>query len=188
MAHPLKNSRLITVGSQQFRWHVDNNDDYPWEKVVSVFPAEAPNGALLAITLVAQTILPSLVRRLILVGKRLGYEPHDRSKSFIVEAEHISEILHDFPRLILHNEVEYTWTPESRGGLHIKVRRTDTPDGQLLATFTSLQPEHLCELFVSKAIDAALVEGWLPAVLGLECHWLGATACSSIIAEMQGQL
>lgn len=187
MAHSRKHSRLITVGSRQFRWHVDINDDYPWEKVVSVFPAEDPNGARLAVALVAQTILPSLVKRLILVGMRLGYVPDDRAKSLIVPTEYSSEILHDFPRLIRHNGVEYTWTPESRGGLHVKVSRTDTPAGQLLATFASLQPEHLNELFVSKAIDTALGEGWLPDALGRDCHWLGATTCSSIIAEMQSQ-
>lgn len=187
VAHPRKNSRLITVGSQRFRWHVDINDDYPWEKVVSVFPAEAPNGARLAMTLVEKTILPSVVRRLILVGMRLGYEPHDRTKSLVVPAEHLAEISQDFPRLIRHHGIDYTWTPESRGGLHVKVRRADAPDGQLLATFTSLLPEHLNELFVSKVIDVALDQGWEPEALCRDCHWLEARTCSRIIDELESQ-
>lgn len=187
MAHPRKHSRLITVSGQQFRWHVDIDDDCPKEKLVSVFPAEAPNGARLAMTLVEQAILPSLVRRLILVGMRLGYEPHDRTKSLIVPSRHLAEICQDFPRLIRRRGTDYTWTPESRGGLHVKVRRTDKPDGQLLVTNTTLLPEHLSELVVSKVIDAALEEGWQPDASGLDCYWLGAETCSSIIAEIENE-
>lgn len=182
MAHPRKHSRLITVGGQVLRWHVDLNDDSADEKMLSVYPDEDPNGARLAMTLYNNTIPPSLVRRLILVGLRLGYVPHDRGKSLVIQAaEHVSEILHDYPRVILHNGVEYTWTPESHGGLHIKVRRSDSPQGQLLATFATLKPDQLNERFVSQAIDAALREGWRPADLGLDCHWLDAvwTQCCS---------
>lgn len=185
MAHPRKHSRLITVGGQVFRWHVDINEDSADEKILSVYPDEDPNGARLAMTLNNHTIPPSLVRRLILVGMRLGYVPHDRAKSRIIQkAEHVSEILHDYPRVILHNGVEYTWTPESRGGLHIKVRRSDSPQGQLLATFATLKPDQLNERFVSQAIDAALREGWKPADSGIDCHWLDAAECSRILAEL----
>jgi len=185
MAHPRKHSRLITVSGRQFRWHVDLDYDSPYdEKVVSVYPAEDPNGARLAMTLCNPTIAPSLVRRLILVGTRLGYAPHDRTTSLVIPADHVSEILHDYPRIILHGGVEYTWTPESRGGLHVKVHRSDSPHGQLLVTFTSLKPHHLCESFVSKAIDTALHAGWNPTESGLDCHWLDAAACSHIIETL----
>ncbi len=188
MAHPRKHSRLITVSGQQYRWHVDLDDDSPYdEKLLSVYPAEDPNGARLAMTLCNPTIAPSLVRRLILVGTRLGYAPHDRAKSLVIPAEHVSEILHDYPRVILHTGTEYTWTPESHGGLHVKVRRSDSPHGQLLTTFTSLKLHHLSEPFVSKAIDAALREGWSPTAPGLDCHWLDASACSQIINSLSSQ-
>jgi hypothetical protein len=184
MAHPRKHSRLITVSGQQYRWHVDLDDDTADEKLLSVYPAEDPNGARLAMTLCNPTIAPSLVRRLILVGTRLGYAPHDRAKSLIIPAGHVSEILRDYPRVILHSGIEYTWTPESRGGLHVKVRRSDFPQGQLLATFTSLKPHHLSEPFVSRVIDAALHEGWNPTAPGLDCYWLDAAACSHIIETL----
>ncbi len=188
MAHPRKHSRLITVSGEQYRWHVDLNEDSPNdEKLLSVYPAEDPNGARLAMPLCNPTIAPSLVRRLILVGTRLGYAPHDRTKSLVIPAEHVSEILHDYLRVILHSGIEYTWTPESRGGLHIKVHRSDSPQGQLLATFSSLKPHHLSEPFVSKVIDTALREGWSPTASGLDCHWLGAAACSHIIDSLSSQ-
>lgn len=181
MAHSRKYSRLITVDGRQFRWHVDINDDYPWEKIVSVFPAEDPNGARLEMGFVTQAVLPSLVRRLILAGSRLGYDPDDASKSLIVRDEHALEVVHGYPRSISHSGVEYTWTPELRGGLHLKVRRTGAPDGQLLATFATLEPAHLNEELVSQVIDVALAEGWQPDVAGLDCHWIEEAVCLCIM-------
>jgi len=187
MARPKNHSRLITVGERQFRWHLSVNYDYPCEKVVSVLPAEDPNGACLEMKTCAMTVSPSLVARLIFTGLKLGYDPDDRTTSLTLPAAHLNEILHDYPRPIVLGGIPYTWTPESHGGLHIKVRRSDTPTGQLLATNVTLEPDDLNEQFVAKLIETALAEGWLPGESGLDCHWLDARTCYSILANMESQ-
>jgi len=184
MSLPRKKSRTITVGSRVFRWHLILNKDHCANWVI-ITADDTKNGSELAFTFHPGPIItPRIVRRAILAGFEDGFDPDEPNSSRTLSKERADEILHYYVRELELEGAKFTWRPDPKGGLHMKIRSQTTPKGQLLATATTLEESSLRDDVASSFITAALETGWQPELKDADCFWLEEDLCRVCLAEL----
>jgi len=182
MAHPKKYSRTITVGDQTYRWRIAINDDEPWIKSIAIYGDGVLHSAELRLSVELPSITPNLIRRVILLGLNFGFDAHVQSTTRWLTSEQIDEVDHVHPHYLSHEGHPYVWTPDFKGGLHMKIRSAASADGQLLATLSTLHLKQLTDPIATQFIAAGLKAGWLPDLTGGDCIWLSKTVCDQIVS------
>lgn len=183
MAAPKRKSNCITVEHQVFRWRCHYDEDFPWQRIVTVVADDNPNGpSLFARCDFDGDVTPAIVRRLLDVAIGSGWDPHgDDLQDDGLTDERIFDCFYDFPRLLNHRGNDFSWYPDPKGGLHLKIKNTEHPKGQLLATNCTLQREDCTEGLAVAFIDAAIELGWKHDRARRDCFWLEEDVCSRVL-------
>ncbi|TWU41688.1 hypothetical protein Poly51_63830 [Rubripirellula tenax] len=187
MSAPKRKSNRITVGDQVFRWRFHYDEDAPWQKTVSIVADDDLNGpSLFARCHYDNDVTPAIVRRLLDVAFENGWPPiSDEPQDFGLTDERIYDCFHGFPRLLDHRGNRFSWYPDTKGGLHLKIKNTGHPKGQLLATNCTLQREDCTEELAIAFIDAAIDLGWKHGRARRDCFWLEEHICSLVLDTLR---
>ena len=183
MASPKRNTNRSDVGPQLFRWRFHFDEDTPWQRSVSVVAADNLNGpSLFARCDYDGDVTPAIVRRLLDVAIVSGWDPHgDVTQDTGLTEERIYGCFHNFPRLLNHRSNQFSWYPDPKGGLHLKIRNTGHPKGQLLATNCTLRREDCTENLAVAFINVAIDRGWKHDRARRDCFWLEEDVCTSVL-------
>lgn len=183
MAIPKRKSNRIAVGPQVFRWRCHYDEDAPWQRTVSIVADDNPNGpSLFARCDYNGDVTPAIIRRLLDVAISNGWDPHGNdAQDTGLEEEQIFNCFHDFPRQLKHRNNQFSWHPDAKGGLHLKIRNAGHPKGQLLVTNCTLRRDDCTENLVMAFIDAAIELGWKHDRSRRDCFWLEEDICLSVL-------
>ncbi|MGB7323333.1 MAG: hypothetical protein WBD31_00575 [Rubripirellula sp.] len=186
MAAPKRNSNRITVGDRVFRWRFHYDEDAPWQKTVSIVAEGNQNGpSLFARCDYDGDVTSAIVRRLLDAAIDTGWNPNgDGIQDDGLTEDRIYDCFHDFPRLLSHKGYQFSWYPDTKGGLHFKIRNIAHAKGQLLATNCTLQREDCTEQLAIAFIDAAIDSGWKHDRARRDCFWLEEDVCSRVLASV----
>ena len=183
MAAPKRNSNRITVSDQVFRWRFHYDIDFPWTRTVTILADDNPNGpSLLARCDYDGDVTPAIVRRLIDVALEHGWNPHgtDGQDTGLTD-ERIFDCFHGFPRVLDFRDNRFSWYPDPKGGLHLKIKNVGHPKGQLLATYCTLLRDDCTEDLVMAFIDAAIDHGWKHDRARRDCFWFEENICLPLL-------
>ena len=183
MAAPKRNSNRITVGDQVFRWRFHNDEDAPWQRTVTIVADDNPNGPkLIARCEYDGDVTPAIIRRLIDAAVADDWDPHGDGKDLVGIADDlVFNCLYGFPRILNHRDNQFSWYPDAKGGLHLKIKNEGHPKGQLLATYCTLSREDCTEDLAIAFIDAAIDLGWKHDRARRDCFWLEEDVCLPLL-------
>ena len=97
MAIRRKSSRKIVVGARTYRWHYLFDNDPSYDVQVIVYAEGSPHEAQLRAKHAADSVTPSLVRRIIETGLTSAWDP-DGSSSYILSSTETRDAFQGFPR------------------------------------------------------------------------------------------
>ncbi|MEM9644140.1 MAG: hypothetical protein AAF989_04020 [Planctomycetota bacterium] len=183
MASPKRNSNRITVSAQVFRWRCHYDMDFPWTRTVTIVADDNPNGpSLLARCDYEGDVTPAIVRRLIDVALEHGWDPHGTDDQDTgLTNDRVLDCFHGFPRILDYRHNQFSWYPDPKGGLHLKVTNVGYPKGQLLATYCTVSRDECTEDLVMAFIDAAIDRGWKHDRARRDCFWLDEEICFPLL-------
>ena len=187
MSAPKRNSNRIAIEDQVFRWRFHYDEDAPWHKTVSIVAADDLNGPqLFARCDYDGDVTPAIVRRLLDVAIDNGWPAgSSNAPDFGLTKQRIYDCFHDYPRQLTHRGRQFSWCPDTRGGLHFKIKNIEHPKGQLLATNCTLQREDCTDDLAIAFIDAAIDLGWKHDRARRDCFWLEEDECSRVLDNVR---
>lgn len=186
MAAPKRNSNRITFGDRVFRWRFHYDIDAPWQKTISILAEDNLNGpSLFARCDYDGDVTPAIVRRLLDVAITNEWNPDgDDDQDDGLTEERVYDCFHDFPRQLSHSGDLFSWYPDTKGGLHLKIRNIAHAKGQLLATHCTLKREDCTEQLAIAFIDTAIELGWKHDRARRDCFWLEEDVCLRVLASI----
>lgn len=150
-------------------------------KSIAVYGEGVSNGGEVRLQTEASSITPALIRRVILLGLELGFDPGVKTSSLHLSARQVEAVVHAYPRHLETAGQRFVWLPDFKDGLHLKIRSAGQPKGQLLATMSTLEPDQLTDEVAAMFIEAGLAAGWQPELTQGDCVWLEKDVCDEVL-------